>query len=105
MRRLLQRLWRLLGESRIRLPAMRPPRPCAGDRLGIGSRLWRVEGRSSPSGAAAVLELRTLEEPSQRARLHLPPVASPGRWRLQEGVDVHEVDWRDVVCFPVGGLG
>lgn len=74
------------GESRIRLSSvdlpgivdLQPPRLAVGDRLELGSRLWRVE---KVDGGSA--EIVAVEGPPRRERL-----------------DLGEIDPRDVLIYP-----
>ncbi len=77
-----KRLQRLLHEPRIRLPApgLSPGALHPGDRLQIGSRLWRVETRQDAELAVA-FELTAAEGSPCGARLRV----SPGRWSLSSG--------------------
>ncbi len=76
------RLRRLWHEPRIRLPALglRPAALRPGDRLQIGSRLWRIASRRGAAPAAA-FELTAAEGPPIRARLR----CNAGRWSLADG--------------------
>ncbi len=82
---LLRRLARLWGQSRIRLPR-RPPGPeeiGPGDRLQIGSALWRVQGRLHLESGGWMFRLEAVGEvPGEReARL-----VAGDRWRLVQFV-------------------
>ncbi len=102
MSTLWQRFRRLWREPRIRLPVpgLRPEALHPGDRLQIGSRLWRVESRRA-APPAAVFELATAEGPPGRADLR----CREGRWSLTSGAGVPspaiELDPAGVIHFPV----
>ncbi len=113
MSRLWQRLWRRLfwnrlrrlwHEPRIRLPAsgLRPGALHPGDRLQIGSRLWRVESRGE-AGIGVAFELAATEGLEGRARLR----CSSGRWLLapedRDAVPEIDLDPAAVIHFPVVG--
>lgn len=82
MSALVRHLVRLWGQSRIRLPR-RPTGPeeiGPGDRLQIGSAVWRVRGRLLLESGAWMFRLEAVGEvPGEReARLVIPQ----GSWRL-----------------------
>ncbi len=90
-----QRLRRWLREPLIRLPApgltaaaLRP-----GDRLQVGSRLWRVGSKAT----ASAFELAAVEGPPDRARLD----GAEGRWTFDTGGGAIELDSAAIVHFPV----
>jgi hypothetical protein len=97
-----QRLLRWMREPGIRLPApgLAPEALHPGDRLQIGSRLWRVETRRA--APAATFELTTAEGPPDRARLR----GHQGRWTLTSGAGARspatELEPAAVIHFPVG---
>ncbi len=106
MTTLRQRLLRWWHEPRIRLPApglsagaLRP-----GDRLQVGSRLWRIAA-CRHRAAAASFDLIAADGPADRARL----LATTDRWSLQgiAGADsvlgAIELDPAAVIHFSVGG--
>lgn len=80
---LLRRLIRLWGQSRIRLPrpSLRPEKIEAGDRLQIGSVLWRVGGRLPLPSGGWMFRLEGLGEvPAERRAARL--VVGGGSWLL-----------------------
>lgn len=96
MSRLRLRLARLFTQSHIRLSAadlVRRP-AVAGDRVEIGSRLWRVDSVDERGRATLV----ALEGAPRRA--HLAPAADRG-WTLDDGGVALTLEGRDVVVFPV----
>lgn len=101
MTRLWWRLRRLWFEPRIRLPAprLKPDELAPGDRLQIGSQLWRIEAPSAED--PATLELTRADGPDARARLRLVT----GRWTLatESGVGsaAVEVNPAAMIHFPV----
>ncbi len=103
------RLRRWWSESRIRLPdpGLRPEDLQTGDRLQIGSELWRVESKPAAAPDAAseiVFCLRACEAAGRfpdRARLAI----ASGHWTLTSGdgsekVEV-ELDPDAVIRYPV----
>lgn len=120
MSALLRRLVRLWGQSRIRLPRC-PPGPeeiGAGDRLQIGSRVWRVEGRLLLESGGWMFRLEAMGEvPGEReGRLRVSGGSSPspgggvcnGRgghgvrsdWRLFHDGTEHLLPADCVIVFP-----
>ncbi len=99
--RLWNRLRRLVHEPRIRLPApgLRPEALLPGDRLQVGSRLWRVEARR-PADPAAAFELTAADGPPDRAALR----CSTGHWTFAAesgGRRAIDLDPAAVIHFPV----
>lgn len=99
MTTLWQRCLRLWHEPRIRLsgPGLRAQDLRPGDRLQIGSRLWRIEVRPD---ATAAFELTAADGPPDRAWLR----ATAGCWTLAAepaGPRAIDLDPADVVHFPV----
>ena len=98
-----RRFQQLLGQSRIRLPR-RPPDPSAlgrGDRIGIGSGVWRIRGRLlfvSGSWAFLLEPLSGLPEGTPTARL-LAPGTKLGPWTLIRGEERLVVPPESVVIF------
>ena len=102
---LLRRLVRLWGQSRIRLPrrATRPEEIGPGDRLQIGSAVWRVRGRLRLASGGWMFRLEAVGEvPGELdARLVIPRPGSEGSWLLvQEGRE-QRLPPDCVVLFPV----
>jgi hypothetical protein len=97
MNPLWQRLLRLLREPRIRLsgPGLSAVSLSSGDRLQIGSRLWRVEARGASS--AGVFELAAADGPPDRARL----VIAGERWRLDSDGRTIELDPAAMIHYPM----
>ena len=104
---LLRRLVRLWGQSRIRLPR-RPAGPeeiGPGDRLQIGSAVWRVRGRlllDVGRGGGWMFRLEAVGEvPGEReARLVIPRPGGEGAWLfVQEGRE-QRLPPECVVLFP-----
>lgn len=83
---LFQRLSRIWGQSRIRLPR-RPPSPAdleKGDRIQIESAVWRIRGRLlllSGDWAFLLEPVSGLPEGTPTARL-LAPAGRPGPWTM-----------------------
>ncbi len=101
MTTLWQRFLRLWHEPRIRLsaPGLRARDLRSGDRLQIGSRLWRVEALSD-ADPATTFELTAVDGPPDRAWLR----AAAGCWTLAAGPAgprAIDLDPADVVHFPV----
>ena len=97
---LLRRLVRLWGQSRIRLPR-RPPGLedlLPGDRLQVGSRLWRVQGRLLLESGGWMVRLEAEGDvPGEReARL----VQDAGSWILLEGGLRHPLPPDGLLLFP-----
>ncbi len=103
MRRFLQRLRRLFAQSRIRLPLaeFRASELQPGDRLQIGSRLWRL-GTLGPAGE---LELLACDSASARARLRRSQQPPAGSWLLLEDGRVTILQASDLLHFPCGPRG
>lgn len=106
MSALLRRLVRLWGQSRIRLPR-RPPGPeeiGPGDRLQIGSRVWRVQGRLLLESGGWMFRLEAMGEvPEERgARLRIPGEGQGTRsnWRLVHNGTEQLLPPGCVIVFP-----
>ena len=105
---MLGRFLRILDEKRIRLPRrkieIRDIRP--GDRLQIGSEVWRVSEGWPPSGTGAGSVALTAEDATAPAAVLFAPCASRGRpspmWLLIKGSDRLEVPGETIVHFPSG---
>ena len=98
-----QRLSRILGQSRIRLPR-RPPAPeelGKGERIQIGSAVWRIGGRLLLSGGWAFLlePVAGLPAGTPDARL-LAPAGPPGPWTLIRDGQRFEVPVGCLVIYP-----
>ncbi len=87
-----QRLRRLWHEPRIRLPGpgLRARDLHLGDRLEIGSRLWRITARPDAS-----FELTAEDGPPDRSRLRI----TAGRWTLDDRPGA--LDPAAVIHYPV----
>jgi hypothetical protein len=101
---LLRRLLRLWGQSRIRLPR-RPPGPGEigpGDRLQIGSRVWRVGGRLLLASGGWMFRLEALGDvPGEREGRLVAPAGGPaGAWRLLHDGAEHLLPPGCVLVFP-----
>ena len=101
MSALLRRLVRLWGQSRIRLPKP-PPGPGEigpGDRLQIGSAVWRVRGRLRLAGGGWMFRLEAVSEvPGEReARL---VAGKEGAWRLVVDGAERPLPAGSVAVFP-----
>ncbi len=100
----LRRWWR---EPRIRLPdpGLRSEDLQTGDRLQIGSELWRVESRSNASPAATspcVIFLRTCEATGgAQAQAELRVGSEGWRLALEHGAPPIEVDPAALIRYPV----
>jgi len=97
---LLRRLIRLWGQSRIRLPR-RPPGPediGPGDRLQIGSAVWRVQGRLRLETGGWMFRLEAMGEvPGEReARL----VRGREGWILAHGGSQQSFPPDCLILFP-----
>jgi hypothetical protein len=101
-----RRLLRLLEQSSIRLPR-RLPEPGElnrGDRIQIGSGVWRIRGRLlllSGSWAFLLEPLTGLPEGTSTARL-LAPAKRPGPWALIRGEARFDVPAECVIVYPAG---
>lgn len=98
--RLRRRIARLLRQSRIRLPrrSVRADEIRAGQRIQLGSRVWKVVRRRFESDRV-VFVLRSVDRATDTVLAG--PRSLPGRWTLEQ--DGHELSIcpEFLVVFPV----
>lgn len=106
MSALLRRLIRLWGQSRIRLPR-RPPDPGEigpGDRLQIGSAVWRVQGRLRLESGGWMFRLEAVGEVPGERKARLLAKGPEGEWRLAHNGAERPLPPGCIVLFSAPGV-